>query len=74
MDLATFILDAKGRLCRERTIALAAAAGTSTDYLYQLATKRRRASPKLALLIAANSPVTKESLRDDIWPPKKRAA
>lgn len=77
MDLLTFIDDSARRK------ALAAATASSPDYLWQIATKRRTASPKLARLIDEKSreigpePVTKESLRPDIWEPqpkRKRAA
>jgi DNA-binding transcriptional regulator YdaS (Cro superfamily) len=68
MDLLEFISDS------ERRAKLAADTAKSPDYLWQIATGRRRASPALAQAIAANCPVTKESLRPDIWAPKKKAA
>jgi len=72
MDLFSYISDSS------RRAALADSTKSSPDYLWQIATGRRRASPALAMLIAEKSPVTKESLRPDIWPelakPKKKAA
>ena len=58
----------------QRRADLASAIGSSPDYLYQIATNRRSASARLARLIEQESarlgpePVTKESLRPDIWP------
>jgi len=80
MDLSSYISDP------ERRATLAAETKSSPDYLWQIATKRRKASHTLAQKIedatAKLGPerVTKESLRPDIWPdesPKqkhKRAA
>lgn len=73
MNLLEFISDS------DRRAKLAADTQSSPDYLWQIATDRRKASPKLAQLIAEHSPVTKESLRPDIWPElaprgKRRAA
>lgn len=69
MDLLTYISD-MGR--RE---ALALGVDTSPDYLWQVATKRRKASHTLARNIEEwtlrHGPeiVSKEGLRPDVWPP-----
>ena len=69
MDLLTYIDD----MGRRR--ALAEATGNSPDYLWQVATGRRRASTDLAMAIerytTANGPETvgKSLLRPDVWPP-----
>ena len=68
MDLATYISDLPKRN------ALAKAVGRSPHYLYQVATKRRQASTQLAQVIELVSSVRKESLRPDVWPPRKKAA
>lgn len=78
MDLHTYIDD----MGRRRD--LAAATNTSPDYLWQIATRRRRASTDLAQAIerytTVNGPetVSKASLRPDVWPfeskSKKKAA
>jgi DNA-binding transcriptional regulator YdaS (Cro superfamily) len=68
MDLLEYISDSS------RRADLATATASNPDYLWQIATGRRRASPALAQAIAANCPVTKVSLRPDIWEPKKKAA
>jgi DNA-binding transcriptional regulator YdaS (Cro superfamily) len=76
MDLKTYIKDP------QRRADLAALVNSSGDYLYQIATNRRKASSKLAQEIDAATErlgperVTKESLRPDIWsePEKARAA
>lgn len=49
MDLHTYIAD------MGRRTALAAACATSPDYLWQIATDRRRPSPGLAALIEQES-------------------
>lgn len=67
MELQEFIADPA------RREALAIAVKSSPDYLWQIATKRRNASPKLAMLIEEKSEligpevVPKTSLRPDIW-------
>lgn len=67
MDLATYIKDP------QRKADLAALIDSSGDYLYQIATERRKASPALAVKIDAATErlgpekVSKESLRPDIW-------
>lgn len=67
MDLSTFISDPA------RREALARAVESSPDYLWQVATKRRNASPRLAKRIEEESErigpemVPKASLRPDIW-------
>lgn len=67
MDLQTFISDS------QRRNALAKAVASSPDYLWQIATQRRNASPRLALKIEEESArigpesVPKELLRPDIW-------
>lgn len=77
MNLFDFIGD------MERRQALAEACGTSSDYLWQLATgwQGRKPGPKLAKRIAEESarigpePISLESLRPDIWgepPPTRR--
>jgi len=69
MDLLTFIDDS----IRRR--ALAEASSSSPDYLWQIATGRRRASTDLAQAIERESAligpeaVPKGSLRQDVWPP-----
>ena len=69
MDLLTFIDDSWRRR------ALAAATSSSPDYLWQIATGRRRSSTALAQAIERESAligpeaVPKESLRPDVWPP-----
>lgn len=69
MDLHTYIDD----MGRRRD--LAAATKTSPDYLWQIATGRRRASTGLAQAIerytTASGPetISKSSLRPDVWPP-----
>jgi DNA-binding transcriptional regulator YdaS (Cro superfamily) len=67
MNLIDYINDIPNRN------ALAMAVGYSPDYIYQVATGHRRASTALALLIEKNSPVKKETLRPDVWPPRKRS-
>lgn len=72
MDLATFISDPA------RRASLAAACGTSADYLWQVATgwKGRKPSPKLARRIheETHGLITLQSLRPDIWGDDKEAA
>lgn len=75
MDLLTYISDF------ERRSSLAQACnGASPDYLWQIATGRRRASTDLAKLIESESErlgpekVPKESLRPDVWGDAKAAA
>lgn len=48
---------------------LAQSVGVVPAYLWQIATDRRKASPKLAIAIeqATQGAVTKESLRPDVW-------
>ena len=73
MDLATYIKDT------QRKADLAALVGTIPDYLYQIATGRRKASPRLAMAIDAATErlgpekVSKESLRSDLWGDKQAA-
>lgn len=64
MDLHTYISD------MARRATLASDAGTSTDYLWQVATGRRRASHLLAAAIerATHGAVSRTDLRPDIWP------
>lgn len=56
-------------LSADERLALAAQAGTSVGYLWQLAGKHRDASPKLALAIerATQGTVTRAMLRPDLW-------
>lgn len=67
MDLSSYISDS------ERRAALAAETESNPDYLWQIATGRRKASPALAVKIDAATErlgpekVSKESLRPDIW-------
>lgn len=63
MDFQTYISDMRRRL------ELASALGCSPVYLYQIASRRRRASTTLAQGIERESGgvVTKESLRPDVW-------
>lgn len=67
MDLKTFIADP------ERRASLAIATKSNPDYLWQVATGRRRASTDLAKRIDYESDrigperVPKESLRADVW-------
>ncbi len=74
MDLKTYISDT------QRRADLAAVVGTIPDYLYQIATHRRKASPRLAIDIEAATTrlgperVSKESLRPDIWGDPAREA
>jgi DNA-binding transcriptional regulator YdaS (Cro superfamily) len=74
MDLLSYIEDMGRR--RE----LAEATGTSPDYLWQIATDRRRASTDLAKAIdehtskAEGMHVEKGTLRPDVWPPREAAA
>lgn len=58
-----------------RRVALAERLDTDPRYLWQIATGRRKASPKLALAIetATNRKVTRQELRPDVYPAKKRA-
>lgn len=68
MNLLAFIDD------MDRRAELAAACDANPDYLWQIATGRRRASTDLAQVIERESArigpesVTKESLRPDVWP------
>lgn len=52
----------------------AAEAGTSVGYLRLIAGGHRRASADMAIAIesASGREVTREELRPDYWPPKKR--
>lgn len=52
-----------------RRNSLAESVGVVPAYLWQIATDRRKASPRLALAIeqATGGVVTKESLRPDVW-------
>lgn len=63
MTLLTYISD------MERREALATAVERSPDYLWQVATQRRRASTDLARAIetATAGQVTRASLRPDVW-------
>jgi DNA-binding transcriptional regulator YdaS (Cro superfamily) len=63
MDLGEFIENT------DRRRSLAAAVGTVPEYLWQIATNRRKAGPKLARKIHAETHglVTLESLRPDVW-------
>lgn len=65
MDLQSFIADT------DRRASLAAACGTSVDYLWQVATgwKGRKPSPRLAKLIneKTHGLISLESLRPDVW-------
>jgi DNA-binding transcriptional regulator YdaS (Cro superfamily) len=73
MDLAQFVADHSSpenlaaSLARRR--ALADAVECSPDYLWQIATGRRQAGPKLARKIseATLGVVTLEALRPDVW-------
>jgi DNA-binding transcriptional regulator YdaS (Cro superfamily) len=75
MNLRDYLSDVNSR--RE----LARALGKSPDYLYQVATERRQASPLLAIEIegATKGAVSRHDLRPDIFGtapsrPQKRAA
>jgi DNA-binding transcriptional regulator YdaS (Cro superfamily) len=70
MDLLTYIAT------KEQRAKLAADTGKSPDYLWQVATDRRRASPALAMAIEAATAgkVPKHVLRPDLWAPSKKAA
>jgi DNA-binding transcriptional regulator YdaS (Cro superfamily) len=74
MKLSDYFVDVNARE------ALARDLGASPDYLYQIATNRRQASPALAIKIetATNGAVTRADLRPDLWgdtpKPAKRAA
>lgn len=52
-----------------RRNALAESLGCNADYLWQIATERRRASPALARRIeaATGGVVTRAELRPDVW-------
>lgn len=69
MDLLTYISD----MGRRR--ALADAVNKSPDYLWQVATDRRKASTTLATDIdkATAGVVTRQSLRPDVWDSQPRA-
>lgn len=69
MDLLTYIAD------MDRRRDLAAAVSASPDYLWQVATDRRKASTSLATSIEAETRgvVTRASLRPDVWGPVPRA-
>lgn len=69
MDLHTYIEN------MPRRIALAGLVGTDPRYLWQIATGRRKASPRLALAIesATKRKVSRHDLRPDIYPTKQRA-
>lgn len=71
MNLLEYISD------RIRRAKLAADTGSSPDYLWQVATGRRRASIELAKLIQRKTRglVSRGSLRPDAWPtPSSRKA
>jgi DNA-binding transcriptional regulator YdaS (Cro superfamily) len=73
MNLAQYFEDVK---VREE---LARALSRSPDYLYQIATNRRQASPALAIAIekATGGKVSRAELRSDIFgdePKRKKAA
>ncbi|MDQ3159456.1 MAG: helix-turn-helix domain-containing protein [Pseudomonadota bacterium] len=63
MNLSDFISDPSRRK------ALAAAVSTSPAYLWQIATNRRQASPRLAQAIHQQTMgvISKETLRPDVW-------
>jgi DNA-binding transcriptional regulator YdaS (Cro superfamily) len=63
MDLLEYISD------RARRAQLAADTNSSPDYLWQIATGRRRASPDLARSIdeSTSGQVQKATLRPDLW-------
>jgi DNA-binding transcriptional regulator YdaS (Cro superfamily) len=63
MDLLTYIADTARRR------ALATAVNSSPDYLWQVATGRRKASTDLAkaIDIATGGEVSRASLRSDVW-------
>lgn len=67
MDLNTYISDTNARRL------LAEEVGTSTGYLWQMATgwRGKRASRIMAIAIerATNGAVTRQELRPDIWEP-----
>lgn len=73
MRLSEYLVDVEARSKLARAIA------ASPDYLYQVATNRRQASPVLAFKIeqATNGAVTRADLRPDIFgapKPRKMAA
>lgn len=72
MDLRTWTK--KTPIAERRRVAKAA--GTSVDYLMQLAGNHRRPSWELAVRIeeATDGDVTRDTLRPDIWPPESVAA
>jgi len=73
MNLTEYFADVSGRE------DLARALSKNPDYLYQIATNRRQASPALAIQIeaATQGKVTRAELRPDLWgdePKRKKAA
>jgi DNA-binding transcriptional regulator YdaS (Cro superfamily) len=66
MDLEAYIAD------MPRRIELAKRLKTDPRYLYQIATKRRQASAKLALAIEAETGISRQELRPDIYPAERR--
>jgi DNA-binding transcriptional regulator YdaS (Cro superfamily) len=70
MDLLAYIKN------QDRRLWLAKATHKSPDYLWQIATNRRRASPELARAIddVTEGVITRASLRPDIWAEEARAA
>ena len=67
MDLLTYISD------MERRRSLADATDSSPDYLWQIATNRRQAGPRLAKAIEEKTggQVARSSVRPDLWTPPK---
>jgi len=63
MDLNTYVADTARRR------ALATAVNSNPDYLWQVATGRRKASPSLAKAIeaATDGEVSRASIRPDLW-------
>lgn len=66
MDLLTYIRDTR------RRHLLASKLNKNHNYLWQVATGRRRASTDLAkdIELETNGAVPKESLRPDVWQPE----